>query len=486
MASSLKKTIHRLWNRDGGYRELLVIALPLIASTGSWSIQHFVDRMFLTWYSPETVAAAMPAGLLSFTISCIFMGTASYVGTFTAQYYGAGRPERCGPSLWQGLYIALLGGTVQLMFIPPAGALFAFVGHSPEIQEYERIYFSILCCGGFFIIASSAMSGFLSGLGRTWPIMWVNVTATAINLFLDWLLIFGNWGFPEMGIAGAGIATVMALMSGFVMYGLIIFRYRYERTFATITGWRYDRALFRRLIRYGFPSGLQFFIDITGFTIFTLLMGRLGTEALAATTIALNISTLAFMPMIGIGIAASVLVGRRLGESRPDLAAGSTWAAFYLTFAYMAILALLYVLWPGLFIAPFAWSAEPESFAPIAGHTVVLLRFVAVYSLFDTLNIIFSSALKGAGDTRYVMVATLILTLALLVLPSFAALFLFSAGLYILWTIASLYIAAIGCVFLFRFLGGAWKSMRVIEEVPVIVPPALPEAPTSTSAGIGS
>jgi len=486
VTSSLKKTMRHLWNRDGGYRELLVIALPLIASTSSWSVQHFVDRMFLTWYSSETVAAAMPAGLLSFTISCIFMGTASYVGTFTAQYYGARRPKRCGPSLWQGLYVALLGGIVQLMFIPSAAALFSFVGHSPEIREYETLYFSILCCGGFFIIASSAMAGFLSGLGRTWPIMWVNLISTAINLFLDWLLIFGNWGFPEMGIGGAGIATIVSLAANFIMYGLIIFRNRYETTFGTLSGWRFDMMLFRRLIRYGFPSGLQFFIDNTGFTVFTLIMGRLGTDALAATTIALNISTLAFMPMIGVGIAASVLVGRRLGENRPSLAVTSTWTAFSLTFSYMLALSLIYLFLPGLVIAPFAWSADLESFTPIAALAVVLLRFVAVYSLFDTLNIIFSSALKGAGDTRFVMIATLVLTLGILVLPSFAAVFVFSAGLYALWTVASLYIAAIGCVFLVRFLGGAWKSMRVIEEAPVIVPPTLPEAPTSITTAGGS
>ncbi|HET58258.1 MAG TPA: MATE family efflux transporter [Deltaproteobacteria bacterium] len=467
------------WKKDGGYRELFVIALPLIASTATWSVQHFVDRMFLAWYLPDAVAAAMPAGLLSFTVSCIFIGTAGYVGTFTAQYFGAGILEKCGPSLWQGLYVALIGGTVQLMFIPPAGFLFAVVGHGPDIRVLERLYFSILCGGGYFIIASSAMAGFLSGLGRTRPVMWVNITATAVNLFLDWLLIFGNWGFPEMGITGAGVATVAALAIGTIIYGFIIAGPRYRKKFATLRGWRYDRPLFRSLVRYGFPSGIQFFIDVAGFTIFSLLMGRLGMEALAATTIAFNISTLAFMPMIGIGIATSVLVARRLGENRPDLASDSTWSAFHVTFGYMALLSLLYVTLPDLFIMPFARTSDTATFAAIEQYTIFLLRFVAVYSLFDTMNIIFSSALKGAGDTRYIMIVTFVLSLLLLVVPAWTAAVLFSGGLYLLWTIASIYIMSTGCIFLYRFLGGAWKSMRVIEEVPIVVPPAAPETPLS-------
>ena len=106
------------WTSTGGYREVLVIAVPLILSTSAWSVQHFVDRMFLSWYSPETLAASMPAGILFFTLMSLFIGTASYVSTFVAQYFGAERYERIGPALWQGVYISLLGGLLLLCLIP--------------------------------------------------------------------------------------------------------------------------------------------------------------------------------------------------------------------------------------------------------------------------------------------------------------------------------------------------------------------------------
>ena len=116
------------WNSPGGYREVLGIAMPLILSTASWSVQHFVDRMFLAWYSPETIAAAMPAGMVYFSIVSIFMGTAGYASIFVAQYYGAGQYHRIGPAIWQGVYISYIGGVVLICAIPFAQTIFQLKG----------------------------------------------------------------------------------------------------------------------------------------------------------------------------------------------------------------------------------------------------------------------------------------------------------------------------------------------------------------------
>lgn len=122
--------------------------LPLILSTGSWAVQHFVDRMFLTWYSPEAIAAAMPAGILNFTLMSFFIGTASYVSTFVAQYHGAGMRHRIGPVLWQGIYFSMLGGVLVLCLIPLAAPVFDLVGHDEAVRRNEIVYFQVLCLGG--------------------------------------------------------------------------------------------------------------------------------------------------------------------------------------------------------------------------------------------------------------------------------------------------------------------------------------------------
>ncbi len=464
------------WTHEAGYREVLVVAIPLILSTASWSVQHFVDRMFLTWYSAETIAAAMPAGMVNFTMVSIFMGTAGYVNTFVAQYYGAKRFHRIGPALWQGVYMSLIGGLVILGAIPFAGPIFELVGHSPQIQQHEVVYFQILCLGGFFYIASYALSGFFSGRGKTWPVMWVNTLTTAVNLVLDYALIFGRWGFPEMGIIGAGMATVAAGAFSFFLFLAILAGGNTNRKYHTLKGWRFDRELFVRLLRFGFPSGVQFFLEIAGFTGFILVVGRLGTASLAASNIAFNINTLAFMPMIGLGIAISVLVGQYLGADQPRLAQSATYSGFHLTLAYMLAVAAAYVLVPDIFVAPFAHQADPQSFGEIYRYSVVLLRFVAVYSVFDAMNIIFCSAIKGAGDTRYVMFVTTLYSIFVLILPVYILIEVLKTGLMFAWVLATAYITALGVTFYVRFLGGRWKDMRVIE--PEATVPAPKPGPT--------
>ena len=464
------------WNSPGGYREVLVIAIPLILSTATWSIQHFVDRMFLTWYSPEAIAAAMPAGMLNFSMVSIFMGTAGYVTTFVAQYYGARQFHRIGPALWQGVYISLFGGLLILCAIPFAESFFSLVGHSPLVQQNEVAYFEILCLGGGAYAASYALSGFFSGRGKTWPVLWVNAATTVVNLVLDYALIFGHWGFPELGIRGAGIATVVAGIFSLLMFFALLCSGSNNDTFHTIKGWRLERDLFVRLLRYGFPSGVQFFLEMAGFTAFVLLVGRLGIASLAATNIAFNINTLAFMPMIGCGIAISVLVGQYLGGDKPDRAQSVVYSGFHLTLVYMLSIAAAYVLVPDVFVAPFALRADPGEFSEIYGYSIVLLRFVAVYSVFDTMNIIFCSAIKGAGDTRYVMLVTVILSVFLFIIPVYLAVVVFELGLMVAWVFATAYITLLGVVFYLRFLGGKWKTMRVIEqrgEIPMIRPTKL-------------
>ena len=452
------------WGSTGGYREVLVVAIPLILSTASWSVQHFVDRMFLSWYSPEALAAAMPAGMLSFSVISLFMGTAGYVNTFVAQYYGAKRFDRIGPALWQGIYISIFGGLVMLCLIPFADAIFSLVGHEELIQQNEVPYFRIMCIGGGFYIGSYVFSGFYSGRGKTWPVMWVNATTTVVNLVLDYALIFGRWGFPELGIRGAAIATVVAGLFSFLFFLLLLASAGHDKQFHTIRGWRPEKELFLRLIRYGLPSGVQFFLEIVGFTAFVLLVGRLGTASLAATNIAFNINTLAFMPMIGCGIAISVLVGQYLGAEKPELAQACTYSGFHMAFVYMASIAAAYVLLPDVFVKPFAHKADPQSFAEIYGFSVVLLRFVAVYSIFDTMNIIFCAAIKGAGDTRFVMKLNLVLSLFILIIPTYFAIVVFESGLLISWIFATIYVSSLGITFYLRFLNGKWKTMRVIEQ----------------------
>jgi len=476
MHKDMMARLSNLWGSQGGYREFFVLAVPLILSTASWSIQNFVERMFLTWYSPETIAAATPAGILNFTLMSLFIGTASYAGTFIAQYYGAGMHHRIGPAVWQGIYVSLLGALAILACIPLAKPIFVFIGHDPLVRAYEIEYFQILCLAAFPVIAATALSGFFSGLGRPWPIMWVNAITTAVSLFFGYCMIFGRLGFPEMGIRGAAFATLISATFSLICYLFLITRRADAENYQTLKGWRFEKELFLRLLKFGFPSGIQFALDMAGFTIFVLIVGRLGTASLAATNIAFNINTLAFMPMLGSGIAISVLVGQYLGMNRPDLAQKSTYSGLHVTVIYMGFVAALYVLTPHLFVDAFSARSHAAGIAEISALTIILLRFVALYSLFDGMNIVFASALKGAGDTHFVMLVNVLFS-ALMVIPTSITVIYLHGGIMPCWTIATIYIILLSLIFLARFLGGAWKKMRVIERHITALPPECAECP---------
>ncbi len=459
------KFFKQRWSEPCGYREVCNIALPLVLSTSSWTIQSFVDRMFLTWYSPETLAASTPASIISFTVLSFFIGTASFVSTFVAQYFGANRPERIGPSVWQGIYFSLTTFFLFIALVPASGFIFNLVGHNEQLKILETQYFQVLCYGEGFAIYSAVISAFFSGLGHTWTLMWVNILITIINIVFDYCMIFGYGGFPELGIIGAGWATVISQISGAILFSILLFgNSEYRKKFAIVSGWKIDYSLLKRLLLFGSPNGVQYFLDGLAFTFYIILVGRLGTDELTVTTLAFHINTIAFLPMIGFSIATTTLVGQSLGRDQPNLASRATWNSFHLTFVYMGTIAVLYVVTPNIFLLPFATNVDPIVFEKLRPVTITLLKFIAVYSIFDTCNVIFSGTLKGAGDTKFVMYFSLICGWLVLVLPTYFITKTSNKNFLLTWVFVTLYVSLVGLGFLIRFLQGKWKNMRVIEQ----------------------
>ena len=216
-------------------------------------------------------------------------------------------------------------------------------------------------------------------------------------------------------------------------------------------------------MRYGVPSGLQFSIEIMAFAIFLVIIGRLGTAPLAASGIAFNLNMIVFMPLLGIGLAVSSLVGRYVGAGEPDTAERSAYSAFRAGLVYLGACSALYLLAPGPLLAPYAAGADPASFAEVERLAIVLLRFVAFYSLFDMMSVLFAAALKGAGDTIYPLLATLALSWSVMVIPSYVLCVHMGAGVYAAWATASAYCLCVGLLMFRRFRNGRWKSLRVIE-----------------------
>lgn len=459
MSNSVKKS-----PPPGSYREILSLAYPLILSTASMTVMHFVDRVFLAWYSPTAIAAATPAGITSFTIVCFFMGVSQYTTMIVAQYFGAKDNARCGIATWQGVFFSLASYGAILLFIPLGPSIFRWGGHPSEIVELEVSYFSILMWGGGLVPLQSALAGFFTGRGDTKTTMIANMVGNGVNVVLDYGLIFGKWGLPEMGLPGAALATVLASIVPVVILASLFLREKNNRPFATRRV-RFDPSLFKKLLQYGVPSGFQFFLEIGCFALFVIIVGRLGEVELAVTNIALTIDMLAFMPVIGISIATSTLVGQAMGRKEPDLAEKTTYSALMMALIYMGFMAIIFILFPDQLLSIFKTRGQGvEDFSIILSHGRYLLIMVAVYSVFDALGIAFSAGLKGAGDTRFVMWSSVIAGWTLFVPPVYLTVSVFHGGLILAWVWATLYIVILGLVYFWRFRRGKWKTIDMIGE----------------------
>ncbi|MBW2207672.1 MAG: MATE family efflux transporter [Deltaproteobacteria bacterium] len=459
--------IFERWSKPNGYKEVLAISLPLVASMGSITLMQFTDRMFLANYSVDAITAALPAGIASFTFIAFFMGVANYTNAFVAQYTGARALDRVGASVWQGIHFALMATVflASLFFI--SENLFDLIGHSPHIRSLEVTYFKILTLGAGLVVLSSAMACFYTGRGLTWTVMLVHMTGAAVNIPLDYCLINGIGPFPELGIEGAAIATVTSSAVIVAALAFLIFAPSNRARFGTWKKRAFDKELFGRLMRFGLPSGIQFFLEIFGFTFFIQMLGRLGDLELATSNIVLSIEMLAFLPMVGFHIGNATLVGQAIGRGRPEDGVYSTSSALHITMAYMMLLAAIFVLMPEPLLKLFrAGHHTPEEFAEIISLGIILMRFVAVFCCFDALNLIFSSAIKGAGDTRFIMWTIAAISLGIMIIPTYLAIEVLGAGIYTAWTLGTIYGCVLGLAFMLRYRKGKWKKMRVIESVP--------------------
>ncbi|HPT15919.1 MAG TPA: MATE family efflux transporter, partial [Kiritimatiellia bacterium] len=210
--------------RPGGVREVWRVAAPIIVTMASFTLMQFCDRMFLAHHGSVSLRASLPAGILALTLTVFFQALAGYSGTFVAQYHGAGRKDECARATAQGLWVGLLTWPVCLALIPAGFWLLSVAGHPADVLAAEKIYLGILMVGGGFWALTNAVSGFFSGRGDTRTPMLASLVANLVNVAGDYALIFGHWGFPAWGIAGAAVATVASSAVGLAILLGVYFR----------------------------------------------------------------------------------------------------------------------------------------------------------------------------------------------------------------------------------------------------------------------
>jgi multidrug resistance protein, MATE family len=464
--------------------ELLRTAWPLMLSTGMFSITLFVDRLFLFQYSDGAAAAAMSAGTLFWSVTCLPAGICGYTSTFVAQYLGVKRLDRAVHVVWQAVLFALALFPVFALLGLFSYRLFRASGHSEELSQFEYEFFFWLVPGACATILGSGLVGLFAGSGRPIVLLYCDATATALNVLLDYCLIFGNFGCPRWGVAGAAIASSISLSLKVVM--LLFFAWRYLKTerfgpWPTPESTRgtssiaipwlqrirplltFDRGLMKRLIRFGWPAGVSVVAEAWSFTIIMMIVGKLGERPAAATTLALGVNVLAFIPLIGLGIAVGVLVGKYLVQNQLATAKRVVEAALIIGTAYSAVFAVLYGGFPDWVMNVYAIGNDPERFDAIRPELRPLLLFIAAYCFFDAFQVIFAGVLKGAGDTYFVLGGHVVAGFGTVGTAVLCHWWFGWDGLYYWWSVITIWIVLLALIFSFRYFQGGWQTKRVIE-----------------------
>lgn len=462
MISFPKKT-----SQDRRYREVLRVCLPLVISLSATTVMEFIDRIFLANYSIDAISAALPAAITSYLPIAFFGGVGGYAGVFIAQYTGRGDHQKIGCVLWQGMYFTLASGIIlYLLGIFAAKPLFALAGHPPGVQELEEIYFSVLCQGAVLHVAMVTLATFFAGRGITRPVMLITFLGVIVHIPLDYALIFGRWGMPELGIQGAAISMVISWAVNVICLAGLIFTKANNRRFGVFTSYRFDREIFTRLMRFGVPGSLQFTMDILAFTFFILLVGRIGLAELAATNIVMSINALAFMPSAGVSQGMSILVGQALGRGNPGLAATYVKSGCRMLMLYILAMDLLFLFAPNFVLAPFiAAGQDSTTHQAVLAFSHPLLQIVAAYLFFDALYMVFSGTLRGAGDTRFMMLAIAIISPTCLILPVYIGIEYLQIGVVTAWLWVLFFVTTLFILSALRVRHGVWKKMLVIEDV---------------------
>lgn len=453
----------RVKHIPGSIGELLVIALPMMASSACDTVMIFTDRLFLAKLGTSQMNAALGGGLMSFVLMTFFIGLTGYSTALVAQYYGSGQKQNCAVVVTQAAVIAVVAYPIILLLAPLAKASFSASGISQEQLVPQTLYFNILVYAAIIGLLRNVLACFFSGIGRTRIVMIASVVAMVVNVGANYLLIFGNYGFPALGIRGAAYGTIIGgicgliILSGSYFLGKTCSKYKVRHSF------RLDPGVMGKLLKFGYPAGLEFFLNLAAFTAMITLFHSEGPAVATAATITFNWDMVAFIPLIGIEIAVTSLVGRYMGAREPDTAHRATMSGLKIGSIYSIVMLAMFIAIPTVLVNVFRPDVSDAAFSQSLPLTLFMVRLVAVYVLLEAVVVAFCGALRGAGDTFWAMCISVALHW-LMVAVLFVMFKVVHASAQLAWVALITWFMLFSFVFYLRYRSGKWRKIEVVHD----------------------
>lgn len=437
-------------------RRVWRLAYPIILGNLSQILLGVVDTAMLGRLSPAALAAAGIGTITYFlvisTLGALSMGTQA----LTARRHGERNLVQCGQALDNSLAFALvLGGMFTLSSPWLARFLSPALESGPEMGRLLREYMEYRFYGAAFALCNLAFAGFFSGIGRTKVRMTAAIIRTVTNVLLDWLLIFGNLGFPKLGVKGAAIASTLATALAFLFYLGVSLGKGYRPTYGYFRPANVDLTWVGKIVRLSLPLMLRSLVGMGGYLAFFWIVGRIGTVEVAASNVIRSLLSVSWMFGSSMGVAATTLVGQNMGAGEYEEAEASGWEAVKLSVIFMGLIGALFLFFP----SPLMRIYTDDLGVVSAG--IPVLRLLSIAQIFAAIGLVLSSAIIGAGDMNFVLGVEVGNTcLAYLPLAWLLGVHL-GLGLLGAWSAEAIYNLIPALLMTLRFKSGSWKGIRI-------------------------
>jgi MATE family multidrug resistance protein len=441
---------------DYGFRALLHLAWPVVVARSSQAVIGLSDALMAAPLGEAPLAAVTTGSMNTFTTIILPMGVVFIAQSFASQLSGRGRTDVAVRYAWYALLLSLVALIMAVGSIPFIDDILDLVGYEGQVLVLMTGYLQIRALSVGAAVGTEALGNWYGGLGNTRLHMIAGLVAMVINVFLNWVLIYGNLGAPALGAHGAALASVIASWIGFAtIFAAFLLRIAVPADSVRPRGLRLDE--FGRMVRFGLPNGLNWFLEFSAFALFiNVVVARLGTTVLAAMMVVININEVAFMPAFGVASAGAILAGQAIGRSEADRVPRILWRTAAVALSWQGSVALVYLLAPRPVMRVFAHGPEAEGLLEVGA---VLLALSAAWHVFDAIGMSTSETLRAAGDTAWTMWARIIVAWLVFTPAAFLTVRLLEGGHIAAMLCVIGYLAILAVLLVWRFRSGAWKRI---------------------------
>jgi multidrug resistance protein, MATE family len=390
-------------NLRNEFQALLLLAVPVVLSELGWMAMSIVDTIMVGRLSPAAIGAVGISSAIFYTPALFGIGLLLGLDTLVAQAYGRGDYDDCHRALAQGVYLAIAYAPIAMLLVGFAPYLFPLLGITEAVRAPAREYIQLLKYSALPLLIYVAFRRYLQGVGKVRPVTFALISANLVNWFGNWVLIYGKFGLPAMGVRGSALSTVGArtYMAGVLVWWA--WKHERDRGHPLFAHWPGVRlAQFRRLLHLGWPAASQLLFEVGAFSVATLMAGRLSPDILAAHQIVLNSASLTYMVPLGVSAAAAISVGHAVGAGDRALARRSGSMAISIGGVSMAVAAAAFLIIPRFLVHIYTHDSATVAVG------VKLLAVAAVFQVFDGIQGVATGAMRGLGKTRGPMLVNLV------------------------------------------------------------------------------